>query len=139
VIIEEEEHSMSDHLDGLPMCGDPSHREAVRLRRSGSPEWSPIVLGNDRGGMRDFLDGQPIHCGTTLELQAIEWKADDFGEFTLRTSTPVRVRYEVAWRWLTGADKPTRPDVVLHADIGGHGFTTDLRGWMRFRWPKGRT
>src|SRR5262245_5841417 len=27
-----------------------------------------IQRGNDRGGVRDFLDGLPIHCGTGLEL-----------------------------------------------------------------------
>lgn len=107
-------------------CGDQRHQVALANRRAGAPEWSPIVRGNDGGGMRDFLDGQPIHCGTGLELQTIEYRSDDYGEYTVRLETAVHVRYEMAW----GGDRKA----VLYTVVGGHVFHVDANDWMRFRW-----
>jgi len=89
------------------------------------------VLDRDAGGLRHFVDGQPVHCGYLLELQSVERIYDDEGDWTLRYLdewTPVR--YEASlWR---------REEcvVTLYADVGGH--TATLRHWegMRFRWPK---
>lgn len=118
--------SLSEH--GRNDCADPGHAKALETRRAGAPPWSALIR-RDEGvnGWRHYLDGQPIHCGTGLELQSIEWKADDYGEFTVRQPAGVRVRYE------TSGDH-----VVLYADIGGHEFTCGAEPWMRFRWPERR-
>jgi hypothetical protein len=104
-----------------------------------APEWLPIVSGEDGGGYRDFLDGEPIHCGTTLELQAREFvsipdrlrrsDADDPLEGYRRLDRALSVRYELAW-------SHGNPVPMLHAWISGYEFTRRLERWMRFRWPK---
>ena len=109
-------------------CSDPKHREALRRRAAGAPKWSPISRLTDDGGTRDFLDGQAIHCGDMLELQAVEWQADDFGEFVLPLEIGKRVRYECN---LSGRGTP-----VFYASLAGHEFTTRLEPYMRFRWPQ---
>ena len=106
-------------------CANPEHTAARARRAAGAPSWSAIEHGSEGGGPRDYLDGQPIHCGDGLELQSIKWSADDYGEFTLKQATGTRVRYE-----------RSGGDVVLYATIGGHSFASGLQGWMRFRWPQ---
>jgi hypothetical protein len=118
---------LSEH-EGLDACDDPEHREALARRREGAPSWSPIVRGTDAGGPRDFLDGEPIHCGDVIELQGIEYRGDDYGEYTVKKPTGARVRYELS-----------RGDaVVLYTSVMGHEFTSPLAPWMRFRWPERR-
>lgn len=98
-----------------------------------APEWSPIVYGEDGGGGRDFLDGEPIHCGAGLELQAREETTvknfDAEIEGYRRLATGVSVRYELKWFMGTRV-------AMLHLYVGGHEFEQKLdRRWMRFRWP----
>lgn len=119
---------ISEH-NGL--CGDAEHRAALARRAAGAPSWSPLKRRREHGDFRDYLDGAPIHCGAGLELQSIEYRSDDYGEFTLKLATGVRVRYELAWP-PGGADR----QIVLHGSIGGHEFTTMAEAWMRFRWPE---
>jgi hypothetical protein len=121
-----------EHRDaGDAFCpDDPQHTEALRRRRAGAAEWCAIERGRDAGGSRDFLDGQPIHCGATLELQAIEHHDDDYGSFTLKLPTGVLVRYELAW------GKGEERAIELHAAIGGHSIEFRHEQWMRFRWPQ---
>jgi hypothetical protein len=132
---EDERCWFHDHGDDDTACSkDPRHTAALRLRHSGAPSWGRLDLKTDGGGWRHFLEGGAIHCGAGLELQAIEWQSDDYGEFTLRTSTAVRVRYEVEWL----REPPTKGPpwrAVLYHSTGGHTFKTTLEGWMRFRWP----
>ncbi len=128
-----------DHADGDTSCAtDPKHTAALAARRSGAPSWSALELRRERGDWRHYLDGEPIHCGAGLELQAIEWKGDDYGEFTIKRAEGVRVRYEVEWVRERSKDAP--PWVaVLHIAAGGHsGFKGPLEAWMRFRWPTER-
>lgn len=123
--------SISEH-DTLIRCADADHRAALVRRAAGAPNWSPIERRHsEREGTRDYLDGKPIHCGTGLELQAIEYRSDDYGEFALKLATGVRVRYELAWP-PGGADR----QIILHGSIGGHEFTATADSWMRFRWPE---
>lgn len=90
--------------------------------------WLPLTFKEDR----HFLDGEPIHCGTALELQAIEYRYDDYGEYHAVLPRGIRVRYE-----LDGPGSLAQR-VVLHVNVEGHEFTSRLLGWMRFRWPKRR-
>lgn len=110
-------------------CDVPIHREALKRRAAGAAKWGNISRLSDSGGNRDFLDGEPIHCGDLLELQAVEHKDDDFGGYTLYTDKGHIVRYEAN---LSRADG----GVILHSSIGGHEFRARLEAWMRFRWPK---
>ena len=126
---------LDEHELGRP-CGDESHRVALAARRGGAPKWSPIERGRDAGGGRDFLDGRPIHCGTGLELQAIEYKSDDYGEYVLALPTGVRVRYEIEFvRDPAAGENPKR--IVLYTTVGAIVFRARHEAWMRFRWPQG--
>jgi hypothetical protein len=131
------DHMFMDHGDDDTSCAtDPKHTKALAARRSGARTWSAIEIRRERGDWRHFLDDQAIHCGAGLELQAIEWKSDDYGEFTVKLDEGVRVRYEVEWLRDRPADGPPwKP--VLYVSMGGHsGFKGPLENWMRFRWPK---
>lgn len=119
--------SLSEHEPG-DSCSDHGHSAALERRRGGAAKWSQIVRGRDGGGSRDFLDGKPIHCGTSLELQSLEYKSDDYGEYTLPLPTGTRVRYELAW------DGDERA-IMLHVGVGGHEFIARWEPWMRLRWP----
>ncbi len=119
---------LMDHEDAgdVDCRKDPGHRKALQARRlARADQWSPIVRSEDRGGRRDFLDGRPIHCGSGLELQIIETREDDYGQFTVWTAKGVRVRYEL------------EPDkrITLYAPVAGISFTHAHEPWMRFRWP----
>lgn len=124
---------LNEH-DFLIPCVDPKHRAALARRAGGAPGWSPIVRGEDGGGVRDYLDGRPIHCGVGLELQAIEYYSDDYGDYVLKLPTGVRVRYELAWYPnATEADQTRHP--VLYGSIGGYEVSMRYEDGMRFRWP----
>ena len=126
---------LDEHEPGKP-CADPDHRKAIAAiasRDTGGPAWDPIVRGQDGGGHRDFLAGQPINCGSTLDLQGTETRDDDYGSYTVRLATGTLVRYETAWPkgWT-----PRQPKtIVLYVEVGGHTFTANADEWMRFRWP----
>ncbi len=125
-----------DHLQaGHLTCEDSGHRAALARRAPAGPPWGEIVRGHDAGGQRDFLEGRPINCGAGLELQSVEERSDDYGEYLVSLPTGIRVRYEL--------DVP-RPGeehrrIVLHALVGGHQFLTAYRAGMRFRWPSAKT
>jgi hypothetical protein len=117
-------------------CADPKHCEALKRRAAGAPKWHAIERRQDGGGYRDFLHGHdssgkavPIHCGETLELQAVEYKDDDFGEYMLYLDKGQFVRYEANLSSAEGA-------ITLYASIAGHQFRTRCEPWMRFRWPQ---
>lgn len=132
---DELEHMFFDHGDDDTAClKDVRHTAALHRRHSGAPSWGELELKTDAGGWRHFLDGEAIHCGSGLDLQAIEYKSDDYGEFSLRLSTGVRVRYEVAWLRNRVDDVAVCPwRAVLYHSTGGHTFTAPLEAWMRFR------
>ncbi len=126
---------IDEHQDkGHTSCAhDPHHDAALRARAAGAPNWSAIVRGQDCGGDRDFLDGEPIHCGASLELQTIERRGDDYGEYSIKLPTGVPVRYELAF---SRDEEVTRKEIVIYVGVGGHLFQTRHEAWMRFRWPE---
>lgn len=103
----------------------PAARAASARLAALSGSWSVLTIKGDR----HFLDGEPIHCGTALELQAIEFRNDDYGEYHAVLQRGIRVRYE-----LNGPGSLAQR-VVLHVTVDGHEFTSRLWGSMRFRWP----
>lgn len=136
---DELEHMFFDHGDDDTAClKDVKHTAALHRRHSGAPSWGELELRDVGGGWRHFLYGQAIHCGAGLELQAIEYKADDYGEFSLRLSTGVRVRYEVAHLRKRPEEDGPPWRAMLYVSAGGHTFSGPLEAWMRFRWPEVR-
>ena len=116
-------------------CDDADHRAALRRMAERATEsaapWSPIVRGDDRGGLRDHLDGKPIHCGATLELQAFENRDDDLGGYTVKLPTGALVRYELGIPVADG-----RRAIELYASIAGYTVILPHEKGMRFRWPR---
>lgn len=102
---------------------------AARKRDKGIP-WHALELRTEIGGVRHYLDGKPIHCGMGIELQHLEHKFDDYGEYTKALQVGTVVRYE-----RSGVGDEIRA-ITLHANVGGHEFVAKLEAWMRFRWPK---
>jgi hypothetical protein len=121
---------LADHRADGSTCNDEQHRAALRRRAGGAPSWHPIQRGRDGGGIRDFLEGRPITCGSSIELQALEYRDDNYGTYQLNLPTGVVVRYEVDGPLGAGGQ------VVLYGDIAGHDFTAKLHDGMRFRWPR---
>ena len=91
-------------------------------------EWPALELRRESGGLRHYLRGEPIHCGTCLEVQATETKSDDYGEYTVWLQKGTLVRYEAQINAGLGA--------TLHVVVGGVEFCARAEEWMRFRWPK---
>ena len=125
-----------DALDGHGCtAGDDAHcpaqQAAERRRRAQDGRWSALVLGDDGGGPRHFLDDRPVHCGTMLELQALEYASDDYGEYPVPQQCGVVVRYEV-----TPPQSGTTLDdrAMLYLFQGGHEFSRCYHAGMRFRW-----
>lgn len=116
--------------------GDPANCPAVKAaevrRRARAGEWSELEVRDEGGGQRHYLDGQAIHCGAMIEIQALEYKSDDYGEYTVCLQRGRLVRYELAW-----PIKPTSLDdrVVLYIEVDGHTFTAAGAG-KRYRWPR---
>lgn len=104
--------------------------EPHRRRRAGERQgaWSPLELRREPSGPRHYLDGKPVHCGDGVELQALEYRHDDYGEYTVPVQRGVAVRYEARL-----VDPPT---VSLHHLLEGHAFSSSLTDGMRFRWPR---
>lgn len=99
---------------------------AARQRDKGTP-WSALELRRDAGGLRHYLDGEPVHCGEGVLLQAIEYRDDDYGSWSRALPRGTRVRYEAAM-----GEMEIR--ATLHAICEGHEFVARLEKWMRFRW-----
>jgi len=92
-----------------------------------------LVLRQDDGGWRHFLDGEPIHCGRGIEVR-------------LRDGTWLRGAYEASWR-------DGKPNAVLvfsvycaglkvDRELGADGsVTAEMRLYdsMLFRWPERNT
>ena len=115
-------------------CGNPAHLAAMANRAQGAHPWGEIERRVGAGDFRDHLDGVPIHCGQSLEVQTIEYRSDDYGEYTVRRDSGLLVRYEIAWM-------PEGKQPMLHLTTGGgYEFTKllVLPSSMRFRWPKRR-
>lgn len=106
-------------------------REFTRRRRAQLKQgrWSALELRRETSGLRHYLDGKPVHCGASLELQHTEDKTDDYGDFTVPVQLGSSVRYEASW---VGSELP----FTLHKTIGGTEFATVGELWMRFRWPE---
>ncbi|MCC6812289.1 MAG: hypothetical protein IT381_33010 [Deltaproteobacteria bacterium] len=125
----------SFHDDGQCQAGDPEncpptikYRTRERARFEGA--WHVLEARRDElNGWRHYLGGAPVHCGESIELQAMEAKYDDYGEYSAYKPDGIVVRYEASLRGDT-------PVVTLYAFIKGHLFTKPLESWMRFRWPK---
>ena len=81
-----------------------------------------LILARDGGGPRHFLGGEPVHCGTGLEMKvAAAW---------------VPVRYEGALQSYGSAD-PTRA-VLLAAPWGDDGPEVSVcqPEMQELRWPE---
>lgn len=96
--------------------------------RDRGQRWGELAQQVDAGGLRHYLEGEPIHCGAVLVLQSIEYRSDECGEWSVALSRGTRVRYEarISHAWIRA---------TLHADVGGHEFVAALEPWMRFAWP----
>lgn len=132
-----EDCSFYDIMDGTPCAdGDPATCPAVAVaearRRAQGVRWSTLETRDEGSGERHYLDGEPIHCGDAIEMQAFELKADDYGEYEAYLQRGQVVRYELAW-----PSKPTDLDhrAMLYANVGGHSFTASAVG-KRYRWPR---
>lgn len=85
--------------------------------------WSTISPPRESGYR--FVEERPVTCGSTLELQAIEQRDDDYGSYLAYLQHGTRVRFELA------GGTP-----VFYANVAGHDFTAKLEPAMRFRWPR---
>lgn len=103
---------------------------AARQRDKGAP-WSALEVRRDAGGLRHYLDGEPVHCGEAMLLQGVEPCWDDYGQWNRALQTGKRVRYEA-----TIQDREIR--ATLHAGVEGHEFVARFEAFMRFRWPERR-
>jgi len=101
-----------------------------RIRiQSQAAAWSLLALRKDEGGFRHYLDGKAVHCGDTIELQAIEEHHDDHGPYSVPVQLGTPVRYE------SDLYLPT-PETTLFASVAGRVFAAALSPSMRFRWPR---
>jgi len=124
------EKSVFDHVDDNEWtCADPEHAGALKRREEGRQgQWSALITRRQSGGLRHYLAGEPISCGSSIELQDLKWFADDFGEFRQYLGQGRVVRYEALQD-----GKTIR--ATLHTVVGGHEFVATVEAWMRFRWP----
>jgi hypothetical protein len=107
-------------------------KERARERAKAGPEWGKLIARREPlNGWRHYLDGEPVHCGSAIELQAVEDRYDDYGDYSVPRQTGAVVRYEAN---LHGA----QPHATLHASVAGYEFVSRLEDWMRFRWPGGK-
>ncbi len=128
---------IGQHHDGP--CYGREHSAAIERRRASAREWSAIERRDDGYDFRDYLNGEPVHCGAGLDMQAQTYISDNYGEFRILLPTGVSVRYELAWGTPRGAPPGTQHKYpVLHTDVGGFDFTARAEPWMRFRWPARR-
>ncbi len=93
----------------------------------------PLILRRDAGGNRHYLDGEPVTCGTALELQVVRYQyTDATGERRVPVDRWVKVRYEAS---LAGR-APEDVRITLYANIGGHTAVIQYSDSLRFRWPE---
>jgi hypothetical protein len=119
---------LSEHDDDSP-CDNPGHQEAITRRSVGAAPWSLLERQERLGDFRDYLLGEPVHCGATLELQGRQWSSDDYGDYVLALPSGILVRYEL--EWLPSGKRP-----VIFVDAGSYEFSRPIEvSWMRFRWP----
>lgn len=109
-------------------CPEEKYRRMIAQRDTGTP-WSELEVRREPGGLRHYLDGRPVHCGTALELQAVEYKEDDAGDYTRALPRGAVVRYEATQNGVT-------INATLHRDVDGHEFGARCEAWFRFRWPR---
>jgi hypothetical protein len=88
----------------------------VKLSHDFGPE--PLKPGPEDN--RDYLRGQPVHCGTLLHLQVLDGQPFDGRNFIV-------VRYERSA--LNGRS-------YFIVCIGGHDATIGNQPWMRLWWPE---
>lgn len=120
------ECGVTEHC-GLVLC--PARKaSALRATQTQDSEWGQLVVRNEPGGQRHFLDGIAVHCGYGLRLQRSEVRDDDYGEYTVLHDEGVWVRYEASW----GRDGLR---ATLHANVAGAEFVASHEPWHRFRWP----
>ena len=86
----------------------------------------PLVVGEDCGGVRWFLDGEPVHCGTGLELL---FETDcifdnETGAMTGFTPLWVRVRFEMDFG-----------HGVIYLPTTGEAAHFNVPPTALFRWP----
>lgn len=113
-------HPFLDEHAGKP-CADPVHAAALAAGRHRSSLERDRAKRRD-GGQRDFLEGRPINCGAGLGLQAVEERADDYGEYLVSLPHGPRVRYEL------DVPRPgeARRRIVLYTRVAGHEFRTPI-------------
>jgi hypothetical protein len=97
-------------------------REPIRLKRKRDKAggWGGLVMKREPGGLRHYLDGKPVHCGSGLVLQMQGEKSDDYGEYTVPLQTGTTVRYE-------GSQDEKEINATLHLVVGGHEFIAPLQ------------
>lgn len=128
--------AMNAHSDcwfGEP-CADGATESCPKARaearRDKGVPWSQLETRREPGGLRHYLDGEPVHCGVTLELQTVEPKSDDYGEYLHASQRGVLVRYEATFQSDAIAGQ-------MHVKVGGYSFGAAIESHMRFRWPRG--
>lgn len=104
------------------------------MTKEHSAPGSPLVLGDGGGGWRQYLDGNPIHCGATLELAEKEWRGTGDSETLVFTGRFVSVRYEVAW--LTSREGRTVRVPMMYKSVAGYNFSAPIEDHHCFRWPE---
>lgn len=92
--------------------------------------FTQLVTGQDGGGWRQFLDGKPVTCGSTLELECYEECVNSNGDIGIRSAGSIEVRYEMTY------DEHDRRLGVIYYDIAGHHFGPNFLTSKRFRWPR---
>lgn len=98
---------------------------------------SQLRLGDDGGGWRQYLNGEPISCGTLLELEEHSYTITRGGnEEFAPTGNWIPVRYEVAWRTDPRTSRTIRVP-MMHKRVGGYEFTCPIEDHHKFRWPRG--
>lgn len=73
-----------------------------------------LVLGRDQGGLRNFLDGKPVPCGTYLEL----------------------LLHDGHWSWVRYEARLIEPvEITLYLPLPSLSIPIPYHEDMRFRWP----
>lgn len=84
----------------------------------------PLILGKDGGGLRHYLDGKPVHCGTGLLLGAERWDGKPLW---------IPVRYEASW---ANSTEGPAVEAVLYLDLlEVPSLPIPHRADMQLRWP----
>jgi hypothetical protein len=103
-----------------------------------------LELARDNGGWRHFLVGEPVRCGTGLELASVRDDADDVGRALADDGTHTNAGSQARLRWIPVryeshlATSTSEPPALLFADVGGHDAVIRGHAGMRLRWPHRR-